>query len=228
VDRDEQQAANTTPPEHDQDLMRLKYVLYKNLSTIHRKQNFNYTKALDFLIQAAKIDDTDRCVWYEIGENALHLNKHMIARYAFEQTLSIDPGDWFSLDNLVVILYALGNYSHCLNYVIQSLKLDKFYVNGLIAMKLLTKLNDSYLDKQIEMFVEGAYTMCGIELDSYLSQLDEELYDSFMTRVESIKGSHKRQLFEICNNQGEFQSHELNLEVKVTNKIYRLDFVLAF
>jgi tetratricopeptide (TPR) repeat protein len=216
---DESKTRNET---YEQDLIRLKYVLFKNMSTIQSRQNADYSRALEFLIEAAKIDDTDRCIWYEIGQNALNLNKYMIARYAFEHTLSIDPNDWYSLDNLIVILYALGNYSQCLSYVFHALKVDKFYVNGLIVMKLMEKLGEVYYTRQVEMFSEANFTMCGIDVDEFLSQLDEELYDSFLNRVDTVKTNYKSHLFEISNNKGEYHHVDVNLEVKVGSKICRL------
>ncbi len=50
-------------------------------------------------------------MWYQIGENALKLNKFLISKYAFEESLKIDSTFWPSLDNLVVLYYAIGDYS---------------------------------------------------------------------------------------------------------------------
>jgi hypothetical protein len=195
----------------------------KNLSSIcSKKLNGEYSRALELLIKAAKIDDTDRCLWYDIGENALKLNKFMIARYAFEKCLSIDANDWYSLDNLIVILYALGNYSLCLSHTLNALNLDKFYINGLIIMIKIKLLNDSDLNKEIDSFRDRNYESQGIELDAYLAQLEEELYDNLMHRIEIIKTNHKNQLnkisenvkYEINNNQ-----NENFYEVKVQNNI---------
>jgi hypothetical protein len=95
-------------------LCRLKYIILKNLASLNSDKKFNFSVALNYLIQAAKIDSTDLSVWYEIGENALKLNKFMIARYAFEESLNLNSSHWASLDNLIILLYGLGNYS-CIN-----------------------------------------------------------------------------------------------------------------
>jgi hypothetical protein len=50
-------------------------------------------------------------MWHQIGENALKLNKFLISKYAFEQSLKIDSTYWPSLDNLIVLYYSIGDYS---------------------------------------------------------------------------------------------------------------------
>lgn len=113
-------------------LIQLKYVILKNLASINSQNKLNFSKALNHLIQvvefnlgrfffiyfhiinkkkAAKIDNTDLCIWYEIGDNALKLNRYIIAKLAFEQSLRIDSSYWPSLDSFIILLYALGNYA---------------------------------------------------------------------------------------------------------------------
>lgn len=165
-----------------------------------------------------KIDDTDRCVWYEIGKNALHLGKFLIARYSFEKSLSIDPHDWFSLDNLIVLLFAFGHYSLCLNYIFDSVKTDKFYVNGLILLKKLEIMDMSYYTKQIEAFKETFLNPYGIDIDHCLSRIDEEVYDNLMRRIDTIKLKHRDQMVLIVDN---LSCNEAVKDIKVLEKINR-------
>lgn len=62
-------------------------------------------------VQAAKIDASDICLWFEIGQTSLQLDRFLIAKLAFEQSLRLDPAYWPSLDNFIVLVYALGNHT---------------------------------------------------------------------------------------------------------------------
>jgi calcineurin-binding protein cabin-1 len=64
-----------------------------------------------FFLKAVNIDSSDVYIWYQIGETALKLNKFSVSKYGFEQSLKLDATHWPSFDNLVVIYYALGDYS---------------------------------------------------------------------------------------------------------------------
>ena len=158
-------------------------------------------------------------MWYEIGENALRLNKYLIARNAFENCLSIDSSDWFSLDNLIVILFALGNYSTCLEYTFDALKLDKFYLNGLIVLKKIEMLDCEVFSNQVKIFVEINYIMHGIDIDAFLARMDEDLYEEFIKRIDLIKLNNRNQLIQIRNNCEEFKTgSDSNCEIKVPIK----------
>ncbi len=94
------------------------------MASLNSEKKLDSSTALNYLIQAANIDSTDLSIWYEMGENALKLNKFIIARYAFEESININSSHWASLDNLIILLYGIGNYS-CNNYF-------KLYINQLI------------------------------------------------------------------------------------------------
>jgi tetratricopeptide (TPR) repeat protein len=148
----------------DRSLINLKYIIYKNLASINsnNKGLEHLSTALDYLICAAKLDATDLCLWFDIGSVSLRLERFWIAKLAFEQSLLIDPGYWPSLDSFIVLVYALGDYSLCLRYVFTSLKLDKFYVNGVVLMKKIQMFEEAFYSQQIEVFVDVNYVSCGL------------------------------------------------------------------
>ncbi len=155
---DDQVAAKNEENE-DQPLIKLKYIIYKNLASINKnnKGPEHLSTALGCLIKAAKLDATDLCLWFDIGSVSLKLERFWIAKLAFEQSLLIDPNHWPSLDSFIVLVYALGDYSLCLKYVFASLKLDKFYVNGIILMKKIQMFEEAFYSQQIEVFVDSNY-----------------------------------------------------------------------
>ena len=179
------------------ELVQLKYIILKNLALINTKETkLNHEKALNFLIQvrrtckwsanergkdltrfwlfkAAEIDSTDACLWYEIGENAFNLEKYLISRWAYEESLRLSPSNWPCLDKLVVLLFSLGHYSGgprmsharvvklllmtsslsaCLKHIFNALKMDKFYFNGLLLMKKIEAFKEIHYMHQIELF----------------------------------------------------------------------------
>lgn len=57
------------------------------------------------------LDSTDVNLWYKIGHVALRLIRLPLARHAFEEGLRCNPDHWPCLDNLITVLYSLGDYT---------------------------------------------------------------------------------------------------------------------
>jgi hypothetical protein len=103
------------------------------------------------------------------------LNRYIIAKLAFEQSLRIDSSYWPSLDSFIILLYALGNYARnkiekilicyliiiffinlvCLKYVFNALKLDRFYINAIILMKKIQSFKELFYSQQVELFINN-------------------------------------------------------------------------
>ena len=94
-------------------------------------------------------------IWFDIGENAFKLKRFLISRYAYEESLRINSEFWPAIDNLVVLLFGLGNYALCLKYVMHALELDRFYVNGIILMEKIKMINELYYSSQIKEFINS-------------------------------------------------------------------------
>ena len=57
----------------------------------------------------------------------------------------------------------------------------------IIIMKKIQGFNELYYSQQIELFIVAHYTSLNIDLDSYLNDLPESLYDKLMHRIEEIR-----------------------------------------
>ena len=125
-----------------------------------------------FLYQAAKIDPTDVNLWYEIGYMSQNSKRFLVAKYAFKQALVINSKHWPSLNNLIILLYAIGDYTRkflyifnlfeklgilslvCLKYTMQAFNIDKFYVYGIIVFNSLLQLNNEFYTNDIKKFLK--------------------------------------------------------------------------
>ena len=76
------------------------------INEILKSNELNYNTK----IKAAKIDSSDSCLWFDMGDSAMKLGKYMIARHAFEECFRLNSTYWECLDNLIVLLYSLGSY----------------------------------------------------------------------------------------------------------------------
>jgi tetratricopeptide (TPR) repeat protein len=92
------------------ELTHLRHLLLKQLASLSQKQKYDYANGLNYYIEAAELDSSDVCLWYEMAQCAFELGNFIIAKLAFEQSLQINPSYWPSLDALIVLLYAIGNY----------------------------------------------------------------------------------------------------------------------
>lgn len=79
-----------------------------------------------------QVDASDVCVWYGVGKMAVQLGDVRLARHAFEQGLACSSGHWPCLDELVGVLYAIGDDLACLHRIAQALAKDPYYVKGLV------------------------------------------------------------------------------------------------
>lgn len=109
-----------------------KYSAYKNLASLAEEKS-DLDKAIDLYLEAAAIDDSDVTLWYKIGKLAVKLANVRLARYALEQGLNCNSKHWPCLDELIVVLYAIGDYHACLLLVSSAFERDASYPKGLIV-----------------------------------------------------------------------------------------------
>ncbi|KAL5007713.1 hypothetical protein ScPMuIL_016519 [Solemya velum] len=109
--------------------LRLLYSTHKNMAAIAANQQ-EYNRAMEFYLEAIKIDTSEVTVWYKIGTIALKIHNFSLARLGFEQGLHCNSKHWPCLDNIITILYALNNYWSCLYYISKALEQDDHYMKG--------------------------------------------------------------------------------------------------
>ncbi|PRP84405.1 putative transesterase (LovD) [Planoprotostelium fungivorum] len=114
----------------------LKYLTLKNIGTIQEHRN-NTEEALEYYLNAARIDDSDPSLWYHIGLQARESGNYSLARQSLERTLMIQPRHWLAFDQLIEVLYIIEDY------VQMALQLDPNYSRG---KKIISALEDQTLD----------------------------------------------------------------------------------
>ena len=78
------------------------------------------------------MDSSDVCVWHKIGKLAIRMDRYSLARHAYEQGLQCNPKHWPCLDMVITVLYSLGNYHTCLQYIARALEMDAGYIKGIV------------------------------------------------------------------------------------------------
>jgi hypothetical protein len=200
-----QSTINNETDTDDKTLIQLKYIILKNLASITSERE-DYASSLNHLIEAAKIDATDLLLWYDIGMSALKMKRFLIARWSFEESLRINSSHWPSIDNIIILLYSQSNYSACLKYIFDALKLDKFYINGIVLLKKLELQREVNFLSQIELFIQINYTSNGISIDNVLSECSPTLYDDLFNKIDYLKDIYMERRQFLMNDD------ELNLK----------------
>lgn len=99
----------------------LKYLALKNLGLI-------IPDSLTFFVDALCLDGRDVTLWIETGKRALdHFLNLPLARYCFEQALSISRNNWIAIDSLVDIYYMLNDYRNCFDLCLKALEFAPDY-----------------------------------------------------------------------------------------------------
>ncbi|KAI9264814.1 hypothetical protein BY458DRAFT_513660 [Sporodiniella umbellata] len=145
-------------------LRTLFFVVSKNYASVLEEE---YTKTQDvdsakeairFYLQALEIDPTASFIWYPIGCLSRHLKNDRFAKYAFEngiflnrrekrnvlETLSCThfaPTQWRCFEGLCSVLYDIGDYSTCLDYIENILKNYPAWQLGCQLKKDMTSKN---------------------------------------------------------------------------------------
>ncbi|XP_075228430.1 calcineurin-binding protein cabin-1-like isoform X2 [Lycorma delicatula] len=111
-------------------LVHLKYCILVNLGHVLTEMN-EIKAAVDYYLEAVMLDDTDLNLWYRIGRAAIKIPNLNLASYAFQEALRCNPNHWPSLDTLITVLYASGNFLLCLYYISEGLEKDCKFMKGI-------------------------------------------------------------------------------------------------
>ncbi len=98
----------------------------------------------------------------------------------------------------------------------KALKMDKFYMNGLIILKKIQMMDEDIFNKEIEHFIEQNYNMMGIDLDSYLQQAPADVYDNLMCIIDFVKANFKAERMK--ENEIEISYKPISAQIKPTYK----------
>ncbi|KAF9426942.1 Histone transcription regulator 3 [Podila epigama] len=149
IDDDSELAARGTP------LRLLQYLVYSNYASIvEQSPNEAAGSALHYYLKAATFDNTDSSIWYKIGTLAAKEKRWKLARYALECGLyespfeedgqmpgretdfdfeeqDLKPTQWSCLEALCEVLFEIGDYTACHDYVGKALRISPYFQRGL-------------------------------------------------------------------------------------------------
>lgn len=181
-------------------LSTLRFLVFKNYASLLKEQ-FSDTQdkttaneALQYYLQAVKIDPTEYSLWYHIGYLAHTIKKLRFARLAFEtgfyvtnqqRTLKLHmaqpdqvlktvksgqytPMQWKCLEGLVKVLYDIGDYALCQTYIniVMSLVADWQVGLDLKSKMDLEKQNDiAMIVTEQDTMMEDAHKTVDITLE---------------------------------------------------------------
>ena len=94
-------------------------------------------------------------MWFQIGSDSLKLHKYLVGKWAFEESLRLCCDYWPSLDALVVLLFAIGDYASCLKHLFDALRADRFYAHGIVIMMRLLEFDDEYYANAVKNFINN-------------------------------------------------------------------------
>ena len=119
--------------------------IYKNLGKVH-ENTANYDEALECYLEAVSSDKTDITTWFNIANVAIKKVNYTLACDSLKECLNINPSFWPSIDTLICLLYALGDYLSCLHLIQHSLSLNSNFQRAL-CVKAQIETEDPFLFK---------------------------------------------------------------------------------
>uniref|UniRef100_A0A4X2LET1 Calcineurin-binding protein cabin-1 n=1 Tax=Vombatus ursinus TaxID=29139 RepID=A0A4X2LET1_VOMUR len=131
----------------------LKYSTYKNLAQLAAQRD-DLETAMELYLEAVMLDSTDVNLWYKIGRVALKLVCIPLARHAFEEGLRCNPDHWPCLDNLITVLYTLGDYTTGLYFICKALEKDCRYSKGLVLKEKIFQEQPCLRKDSLRMFLK--------------------------------------------------------------------------
>ena len=112
--------------------------IYKNLGKVH-EANTNDDEALECYLEAVNSDKSDITTWYNIANVYIKKVNYQLACESLKECLNIDPSFWPSIDTLICLLYALGDYLSCLHLIQHSLSLNSSFERALCVKEEIKK-----------------------------------------------------------------------------------------
>ncbi|KAF9354020.1 Histone transcription regulator 3 [Mortierella sp. AD094] len=145
-------AARGTP------LRRLQYLVYTNYAYI-LEQVSDEGSALQFYLKAIMFDNSDNSLWVKIGILAAKEKRLKLARYSLECALhqqrhdgteaedsipfdaladqDLTPSQWTCLETLCEVLYEIGDFIACEEYIQRALRISPYFERGLKLLDLI-------------------------------------------------------------------------------------------
>ncbi|XP_060641249.2 calcineurin-binding protein cabin-1 isoform X1 [Anolis sagrei] len=172
--------------------LRLKYSTFKNLAQLAAQRD-DLETAMQFYLEAVLLDGTDVSLWHRIGRLALRLIRLPLARHAFEEGLQCNADHWPSLDALLTVLYALGDYPTCLYFTCKALEKDCKYSKGLVLKEKIFQEQPSLRKDSLHMFLKGDLQEAPKVEEAEAAAILEEALDLRRKRREALEDRKQQQ-----------------------------------
>ncbi|KAF8934266.1 Histone transcription regulator 3 [Haplosporangium gracile] len=155
IDNNSEVAARGTP------VRRLQYLVYMNYASILEESSDNIS-SLQYYLKAITFDNSDNSLWIKIGTLATKEKKYKLARYSLEcglqqanapgladdladQIISsgnlsdgqLTPSQWVCLETLCEVLYIIGDYAACEDYVRRALHYSPYFERGQEILRMI-------------------------------------------------------------------------------------------
>ncbi|RZF47864.1 hypothetical protein LSTR_LSTR015980, partial [Laodelphax striatellus] len=197
-------------------LIHLKYCLLVNLGHVLIETG-QIKEALDSYLQAIELDDRDLNLWYRIGQTAIKIPNLNLAAYALQEALQCNENHWPSLDTLITVLYASGNYMSCLYHIAEGLKLDADFFKGIAFCQKIFKEHPSY-ERDFPLY----YPECKLD-DTVLtrdirSEVDETSLDKLIEEADQLRSKHVAQTR--CKQNDEYKLETFRPEAPLPKKCW--------
>ncbi|XP_031617058.1 calcineurin-binding protein cabin-1-like isoform X2 [Contarinia nasturtii] len=135
-------------------LISIKYNCYKNIALIHNSRKDNEL-ALEFLLKAIELDDTDVYTVNKLGQIALNLKQLDIAQMAFEKCLKKNPLHWPSGDGILQILCQREEYNEAYGWALRWHDKNPKYTR---ALDVILEIREKFSICGLE-YIENAWSI---------------------------------------------------------------------
>ncbi|KAG0270993.1 Histone transcription regulator 3 [Linnemannia exigua] len=157
IDNNSEVAARGTP------VRRLQYLVYMNYASILEEASDNIS-ALQYYLKAITFDNSDNSLWIKIGTLATKEKKYKLARYSLECGLQrtsalnladdsadqivssgnlpdgqLTPSQWVCLETLCEVLYVIGDFTACEEYVRRALHYSPYFDRGQELLRIIRR-----------------------------------------------------------------------------------------
>ncbi|KAH7036493.1 hypothetical protein BKA57DRAFT_173902 [Linnemannia elongata] len=199
IDNNSEVAARGTP------VRRLQYLVYMNYASILEESSDNIS-ALQYYLKAITFDNSDNSLWIKIGTLATKEKKYKLARYALEcglqrtsapgladdladQIISsgnlsdgqLTPSQWVCLETLCEVLYIIGDYAACEEYVRRALHYSPYFERGQDILRMIRQGLREQPDQESNFdhtAHEAPFYLHGVDFAPRELQLEEPSWES--------------------------------------------------
>ncbi|XP_055643034.1 calcineurin-binding protein cabin-1-like isoform X2 [Toxorhynchites rutilus septentrionalis] len=110
----------------DNKIVMVKYNCYRNIGFIYQEK-CEEKKALEYLIKAIELDDTDVSTMYSLAKLAFNTGQTHVARMYYEKCFELNPNYWPCLDGLLQVYCASENIIEIFHWAVHCFNKDNQY-----------------------------------------------------------------------------------------------------